>query len=483
MREQELKDLLISLLGHPKENEFLEFKVNQYDKEEIGKRLSALANGAALFSKEYGYLVFGIENETHRVVGTTFKPTLFKVGNEELEHWLAQRLNPRIDFRLHEFNYEDKNIVLIQIPAAKGRPVSFQHTDYIRIGSLTRGLKDFPEKERKLWERPATDFEREPALKNVSASDVIALLDTQAIFDLLLKMPYPTSQQGVLDRLLDEKLIVRSNGHFHISNLGALLFAKNIGNFETVARKAVRVIQYEGNNKIKTLRDQPGQLGYANGFERLLNYLSGLLPEHEILVSAKRETLRMYPLIALRELIANALIHQDFRERGIGPMIEIFNDRIEISNPGKPMLNPDRFIDGYQSRNEELAAAMRRMGYCEEKGSGIDKVIFEVESWQLPAPDFRVNETHTQAILYAHKDLNDMNKNDKVRACYQHCCLLYVSNERMSNQTLRERFKIKEENYSIASRIMRDTLEAGLIKLENPDNKSKKYTTYIPLWA
>jgi predicted HTH transcriptional regulator len=483
MSDQELKDLLATLLAHPKENEFLEFKVNQYDKEEIGKRLSALANGAALLAKEYGYLVFGVENEKHQVVGTTFQPTLFKIGNEELEHWLAQRLNPRIDFRLYEFKYDEKNIVLFQVPAAKGQPVSFSHHDYVRVGSQTRSLKDFPEKERKLWERPATDFEREPALKKVSASDVIKLLDTQAFFDLLLKMPYPSTQSGVLDRLLDEKLIVRSNGHFHISNLGALLFAKNIRDFETVARKAVRVVQYEGNNKVKTLRDQTGQFGYANGFERLLNWLSGLLPEHELIVSAKRETLRMYPPLALRELIANALIHQDFRERGIGPMIEIFNDRVEISNPGKPMVNPDRFIDGYQSRNEGLAAAMRRLGYCEEKGSGIDKVIFEVEYWQLPAPDFRVNETHTQVILYAHKELNDMNKSDKVRACYQHCCLLFVSNQRMSNQSLRHRFKIEEQNAALASRIIRDTVEVGLIKPEDPENKSRKFIRYIPFWA
>ena len=483
MKEQELKELFIALLAYPKENEFLEFKVNQYEKEEVGKRLSALSNGAALLSKEYGYLVFGVENETHRVVGTTFQPTLFKIGSEELEHWLAQRLNPRIDFRLYEFKYDEKNIVLFQIPAAKGQPVSFLHNDYIRVGSLTRPLKDFPEKERKLWERPATDFEREPALKNLSASDVIALLDTQTFFDLLLKIPYPTTQSGVLDRLLDEKMIMRSNGHFHISNLGALLFAKNIGKFETVARKAVRVVQYEGSNKVKTLRDQPGQLGYASGFERLMTYLSGLLPEHELIVSAKRETLRMYPPLALRELIANALIHQDFRERGVGPMIEIFNDRIEISNPGKPMVNPDRFIDGYQSRNEELAAAMRRMGYCEEKGSGIDKVIFEVEYWQLPAPDIRVNETHTQVILYAHKDLNDMNKSDKVRACYQHCCLMFVSNQRMSNQSLRHRFKIEEQNAALASRIIRDTVEVGIVKPEDPENKSRKYIRYIPFWA
>ena len=483
MSDQELNDLLVTLLALPKENEFLEFKVNQYDKEEIGKRLSALANGAAPLAKEYGYLIFGVENEKHQVVGTTFQPTLFKVGNEELENWLTQRLNPRIDFRLFEFKFQGKHIALFQIPAAKGQPVAFEYVEYMRVGSLTRKLREFPEKERKLWERPATDFEREPALKNVSANDVIALLDTQAFCDLLLKMPYPGTQSGVLDRLLDEKLIVRSNGHFHISNLGALLFAKNIRDFETVARKAVRVVQYEGNNKVKTLRDQTGQFGYANGFERLLNWLSGLLPEHELIVSAKRETLRMYPPLALRELIANALIHQDFRERGVGPIIEIFNDRIEISNPGKPMVNPDRFIDGYQSRNEGLAAAMRRSGYCEEKGSGIDKVIFEVEYWQLPAPDFRVNETHTQVILYAHKDLNDMNKGDKVRACYQHCCLLFVSNKRMSNQSLRHRFKIEEQNAALASRIIRDTTEAGLIKPEDPENKSRKFIRYIPFWA
>ena len=483
MGKQELAALLNSLLAYPKENEFLEFKVNQYEKEEIGKRISALANGAALLEKEYGYLVFGVEDQTHQVVGTTFQPTLFKIGNEELEHWLSQRLSPRIDFRLYELEFEGKNIVLFQIPAARGQPVAFHHHDYIRIGSQTRILKDFPEKERKLWRRPASEFEREPALKAVSGADVVALLDTQAFFDLMLKMPYPTTQTGVLEKLLSEKLILPSNGHYHISNLGALLFAKDINQFDTIARKAIRVVQYEGSGKIKTLRDQAGQFGYANGFQRLLTYLSGLLPAHEHIVSAKRETLQMYPPLALRELIANALIHQDFRERGTGPIIEIFNDRMEISNPGKPMLSPERFIDGYQSRNEQLAAAMRRMGYCEEKGSGIDKVISLVELWQLPAPDFRVNETHTQVILYAHKGFNEMNRTDKIRACYQHCTLLYVNNQRMTNQTLRDRFRIEEQNAALASRLIRDTADAGFIKQENPENKSRKYPRYIPFWT
>ncbi len=380
-------------------------------------------------------------------------------------------------------SFQDKNIALFQILAAHGQPVSFDFVEYIRIGSLTRKLREFPEKGRKLWLRPASEFEREPARKGISAADVVALLDTQAFFDLMVRMPYPTTQAGVMERLLDERMIIRSNGHFHISNLAALLFAKDIRKFDTVGRKAARIVQYDGNNKVSTLREVSGQLGYANGFERMLAYLSGLLPAHEHIVTAKRESVQVYPPIALRELIANALIHQDFRERGTGPIIEVFSDRIEISNPGKPMVNPERFIDGYQSRNEELAAAMRRMNFCEERGSGIDKVIDAVEVWQLPAPDFRVNETHTQAILFAPKDLNNMNKSDKVRACYQHCALLYVSNERMSNQTLRQRFKIKEENYSIASRIMRDTVDAGLIKLEKPRQQVEKAHDLHPVWA
>lgn len=117
----------------------------------------------------------------------------------------------------------------------------------------------------------------------------------------------------------------------------------------------------------------------------------------------------MYPPLAIRELVANALIHQDFNLTGTGPMIEIFSDRIEITNPGVPLIDTLRFIDEPPiSRNEILASLMRRLNICEERGSGIDKVIFQVEMFQLPAPDFQVTSNHTKAILYAPKDLAGM---------------------------------------------------------------------------
>jgi ATP-dependent DNA helicase RecG len=95
----------------------------------------------------------------------------------------------------------------------------------------------------------------------------------------------------------------------------------------------------------------------------------------------------MYPEIAVRELIANALIHQNFSVTGVGPMIEIFANRMEITNPGIPLVQTDRFLDSPpRSRNETLASIMRRIGICEERGSGVDKIIFETELYQLPAP-------------------------------------------------------------------------------------------------
>jgi ATP-dependent DNA helicase RecG len=191
----------------------------------------------------------------------------------------------------------------------------------------------------------------------------------------------------------------------------------------------------------------------------------------------------MFPEIAIRELVANALIHQDFTETGASVMIEIYDDRLEISNPGLPFIPPDRFIDEYRSRNERLADMMRRLGICEEKGSGIDKVIRAAEVYQLPAPDFRVGAHRTTAILFSHQDLEDMDRNDRIRACYQHCCLRYVMNEKMTNQSLRERFKVPEGKVATISTIISATMDVGKIKVADPSQTSTRYRNYVPFWA
>lgn len=482
MTETQLQQLLEELVKQPRESEWVEFKHNFHSAEEIGERISALSNGACLHHQDFGYLVFGVEDASHQIIGTSFKAKTAQHKKEDLEHWLAQRLNPRIDFEIQEFDYNGKHISMYIIPATHNQPVEFMHNAYIRVATITRKLNEFPEKARKIWKKgPVKIFEERIVLEKLSADDVVQLLNTQSYFDLL-EIPYPTTREAVFERFISEGLIIKKQATYQITNLGAILFAKDLNSFPNLKRKSIRVIIYEGKNKLKTIREQIGVRGYAIGFEGLVNWINSQLPANEVIGKALRKEVRMYPEIAIRELVANALIHQDFDEKGF-PMIEIYSDRIEISNPGLPLITPDRFIDEYQSRNEQLADLMRRMGICEEKGSGIDKVIASTEMFQLPATDFIIQQRHTKAILYAYQQLNDMSKKDRIRATYQHCCLRYVTNEKMTNQSLRARFSIEEHNAAIASRIIRDTLTSGLIKDDDPTTKSRKYAKYIPFWT
>lgn len=160
----------------------------------------------------------------------------------------------------------------------------------------------------------------------------------------------------------------------------------------------------KGNNKLETEKEFVGQKRYAVGFEELINYINDRLPSNEVLGDTFRKEVKMFPEIAIRELIANSLIHQDFKVSGSSPSIEIFKDRIEISNPGNPIIDTLRLIDEMpRSRNEVLASYMKRMGICEERGSGIDKVINASEVWQLPAPKFISESNYFKATLFAHK--------------------------------------------------------------------------------
>ena len=484
MNQQELSVLLSQLRSLSHETEWVEFKHNNVDPQSIGEYLSALANSAALHRKDAAYIVWGIENGTHNVVGTTFKPRQTKKGNEELENWLLRLLSPRIAVQIHEFQENSHDIVIFQIQPAHHTPVSFSGTEYIRVGSLKKKLKEYPEKERALWSLFAeTPFEKGFALTAVSSDDVLSLIDYPACFDLL-KHPLPDNREGILDRLRKEKVIQkRPDSRYDITNLGGILFAKNLNNFNRLARKALRVIQYRDKNRVETLREQVGAKGYAIGFEGAIGFMNNLLPQNEQIERALRRTVPVYPEIAIRELVANALIHQDFSIAGTGPMVEIFSDRIEVTNPGTPLIDILRFIDEPpQSRNEDLAGMMRRMNICEERGSGVDKVIFNVELFQLPAPEFRVTERHTKAILFAPKSLNDMDQEDRIRACYQHACLRYVSNEQMTNSSFRERLGVDQKNYATVSRIIRETIHAELVRAVDPST-SKRYMRYVPFWA
>ena len=231
------------------------------------------------------------------------------------------------------------------------------------------------------------------------------------------------------------------------------------------------------------MRERVGNKGYANGFEGLNSFINGVLPSNEVIGQALRKTVPLYPETAIRELVPNALIHQDFFVGGAGPMVEIFEDRMEITNPGKPLVSIDRFVDTPpRSRNDALASLMRRMGICEERGSGIDKVVSATEKFQLPAPLFEVPDDSTPVVLFAHRPLSKMDKHDRVRACYLHACLKHVNREFLTNTSVRARFGLDQNNSATASRIIKEAVEAGVV-MPVDETAAKKLMKYVPWWA
>ena len=464
---------------------YIEFKKNNDDPAEIGEYVSALSNSAALFNQEHAFMIWGIDDKTHEIVGTAFDPQKKKVGNQGLELWISTQLTPQVQFYFHKAEIDGKKVVLLEINRAFSSPVKFKNVDYIRIDSYKKKLKDFPDTERELWavfsKRP---FESLIAMEDISGDFVLRLLDYPSYFEML-SLDLPSDKQGILDALLEDSMIVKSEtGNYHITNLGAILFAKKLSDFPSLERKAIRVIKYEGNDRISSAsKEQIGAKGYASGFEGLINYINNLLPNNEVLGTALRKVVPMYPDMAVRELVANAIIHQNFFMQGTSPMIEIFNDRMEITNPGIPLIDKERFIDHPPvSRNEKLASFMRRVGVCEERGSGYDKVVAQTENYQLPAPEIEIYNDQTKVFLFAHKEFAKMSKEDRQRACYLHACLKRVNREYMTNSSLRERFNIAPNNSSMISRLLKETCENGLIKISE-DSTSDKNRKYLPFWA
>ncbi len=476
--------LIDELLAKPAETPCVEFKAGNADAEMIGKRISAMANAARLVDQPFAYMLWGVDDASHAPIGTTFDPSSQKQGNQPLELWLAQHLQPDVAFTFKTADYHGKRMVLLEIPAATSCAVEFERQAYIRIGSGTPKLSDYPDRQRALWSRLQSHaWEASIAAPFLSGDEVLTRLDYAAYFDLT-GQPLPDNRKGIFDKLLADRLVQADvGGHWSISNLGAMLYAKRLTDFPLpIARKAVRFVAYDGLNRADAvIHRQDGLKGYALGFTGLIDYIDSLMPRNEFIGKAFREERPLYPAIAIRELIANALIHQDMTISGAGPMVEMFSDRLEITNPGQPLVRPERFLDfPPRSRNEALASLMRRMRLCEEQGTGIDKVFHAVELHQLPPPDFRVEGDAVRTVLYAPRHFVEMTPQERIRACYQHASLKFVSGQRMSNATLRERLGIDPQNAAQASVIIRQALKAGLIRTADPEHPK---SGYVPFWA
>jgi predicted HTH transcriptional regulator len=263
--------------------------------------------------------------------------------------------------------------------------------------------------------------------------------------------------------------------------MGALLLAKDLSRFPGLQGKAPRVIKYLGTNKLRSEPELTIMRGYACGFEDLLAHVQGLLTE-ETIVKGRRTDTVAYHEDMLRETIANALVHQNFSIAGVGPMIEIFSNRIEITNPGRSLIERDRIINDKRSRNVKLASAMRLFHLCEERGSGLDKAFQAAEDTGLPAPDVLVSETSTQFTLLSRTAFNETTKGEKLRSLYYHCALRYAARDYMTNASLRERFGLPATKMQAVSDLITAAKSGGKIVPADPD-QGKKAARYIPYWA
>ncbi len=217
------------------------------------------------------------------------------------------------------------------------------------------------------------------------------------------------------------------------------------------------------------------------GFVGLLRYVTQALPRKEIYVEGVRRMDSAYSEIAIREVIANALIHQDFTIGGSGPVVEIYTDRIEVTNPGNSLIEVDRIIDERRSRNESLGSAMRTLASAKSaevasiKPSSTSKNAFCLRRIR------GIREFHASCYLWP-EEVRATFKADKIWSCFCHCVVRWIRHDYMSNTTLRGRFSLAKDEYQAVSDVIANARQAGRIVPAEPD-QGKRNAKYVPYWA
>jgi predicted HTH transcriptional regulator len=483
MATSDPKVLLKRLLEEPAECTWLEFKHNNSNVDEIGRCVSACANAAILAERDRAFIVWGIENRTKRRIGTTVRLGELKKGGENFQNWISRVVEPHLMMEFLDFDERGKTFAILVMEPTYDRPVKFGGTEYVRIGENVRKLSEFQEHERALWLATGRrKFESAVALPHQSREQVLEKLNTAIYYRLSGKEPPKNSDEMLRQFSASEFIRPDMEGGYDITNLGAVLFANDITNFPSIAKKSVRVIHYIGMDKQKSTGEREGKKGYAIGFQGMIKFIADRLPKEEEYIEGVRKTVSAYSTTAIREVLANALIHQDFTISGAGPVVEIYKDRVEIINPGNSLIEVDRIIDERRSRNEKLASAMRDLGICEERGGGIDKAIIEIEDMSLPAPEFYHSENSMRVVLFGPKRFAQLSKGDKVWSCYCHCVVRWLRHDYMSNTSLRERFSLADEEYQAVSAVISAARKGGRI-VEAEAGQGKRNARYIPYWA
>jgi ATP-dependent DNA helicase RecG len=457
----------------PTETEVLEFKEAkaQFNIDSLYRYCVAIGNEGG------GHLLLGIKDKPPRqIVGSRAIDN--PIGMQEK---IFDKLNFRVD--IEAVDHPDGRVVVVSIPSCPtGSPYHLEGSYLMRVGQALMPMS--PERLRELFSAPEVEWIEMPTKTGIDAAAVVQLLDIE-VFTSRFKLPGPVDAETAMKFLVKEMLIdEEGQGLFTIRRIGALLLARDLKEFPDLTRKAPRVVSYKGETKLTDPSDYAvGSMGYAVGFSKLLNFVTTRIAHKEVIRDGIRREVSTIPEIVARELLANALVHQDLSVTGTSVVVELFENRMEISNPGRPVVPVDRLIHEARSRNERLADLMRRMGICEERGSGIDKVVHAAESLHLPAPEFRATGDRMHCVVHGPRSFDKMDRADRIRACYQHCALKWEFAQRMTNQSLRERFNLPNSKIHLVSQVIQNAIEDTLIKPDEKAGPSKKFACYVPAWA
>lgn len=371
------------------ETEWLEYKRNRYEPKDIGEYLSALANGACIAGQPRGYLVFGIDDETHEVVGTTFDPYAVKgKGNQDLLPWLAAGLNPNTGFEIHVVNHPDGRVVLFEIGPAREQPVGFYGKAFVRVGSSKTELYKHPEKARAIWTR-GHDWSAE-VCETATLGDLEPEAVAKAREQFAIKHPNQAEALAMWDDVtfLNKARILKQGAVTHTALLllgrleAAALLSPTVAKISWVLKDADnRELDYEHFGPPFLLAGDRVQKRIRNLIVRTLP--SGTLFPKEI---------TQYDPWVIREALHNCIAHQDYGLRGRISVVE-FPDRVLLTNVGDFLPGDVETVirqDAPQTlyRNPFLADAMVELNLIDTQGGGIKRMFETQRRRSFPLPDY-----------------------------------------------------------------------------------------------
>lgn len=362
------------LIALPNEEEWFEFKENWYDPAGVGEYISSLSNTAAMLGKDQAYLVWGVTNDTHEIVGTTLNYHR-DVKNEPLEHYLARQIVPDIAFEFHEIQLDGKRVVVLAIPAANQVPTAFNGNRYFRIGSSKVNLNKYPERESKLFDILRNGF---PTIEGMEADD-------QELTFRKLFLYYEGRGISLNPVTFEKNLGLRTKDGKY--NLMAQLLSDN-------SRIPIRVSLFNGSDKASTLYSvrEFGNDCLLVSLDKVLDYGDVLnVPQaDERYRFSERKEIMLFDKEAFHEALVNAFVHNLWID-GNAPMITVYSDRIEILSRGTipPKQTKEGFFKGESIPvNQKLSDIFLQLHISERSGRGVPLIT---RAYGEKAYEFREN--------------------------------------------------------------------------------------------